>query len=75
METLLATCSHRGSEPQEGGGIARCLDRSSEDVFKYTNAVMKVFVPEGIAMAKGGRFVKIFGFFIDNTLVSFQKKH
>ena len=23
METLLATCSHRGAEPQEGGGTTR----------------------------------------------------
>ena len=58
-----------GAEPQESGGInCSSLDRKSEDIPRYTNAPMTVFVPKGTVVA-----VKLFYlFFVGSTLLADQ---
>ena len=65
LHFILAACSTGGGEgadpsppPQEGGGDCSGLDRRSEGIPRYINALMMVFVPDGIVIATLDRLVK-----------------
>ena len=62
LETLMATCSRRGSRAPGRWLDCSDLDRRSEYIPRYTNAPMTVFVPEGTVVASETRLVKFAGF-------------